>query len=206
MIGMVWWEASRQRRQSRQGFVSPVSTEGIRWAQYAGASYVLGYAGLAFAVLDPHGADTAVWLRMVVFCTCLATGLMLWNLGLKYGNTAPRLNDMRFQCYAAEVRLWQRAQLLTWQLNHRTGDRTLLAAELAAMQELLERCEVQLQHLQHALSTSEFVSRLRDPEASRDHLARLHAEQAALLRLAAHFLEPVETRTPALVPVYQRVR
>ncbi len=206
MIGIVYWEAARQRRQGRQGFVSPVSTEGVRWAQYAGASYLLGYAGLALALLDPNAPGTGVWLRMVVFCTCLATGLMLWNLGVKYGNTAPRLNDMRFQCYAAEVRLWQRAQLLAWQMSHRGGEASLVAAELAATRDLLARCEAQLQQLQHALSTSEFVSRLRDPEASRDHLARLHVEQAALLRQAAHLLEPAGLRTPALVPVYQRGR
>ena len=202
---IIGWEAARHQRQRRQGFVSPVSTEGIRWSQYTGAAYTLGFAALALAAIDAHTDGTGLWLRLVVFSIGVANGLLLWNLGFRYGNAAPRLSDMRLQCYAAKVQLWQRSRQLAW-LNHFASGQ--FSPELADSRELLARCDVQLSELQRALATGEFLNRLRQPETARAQLAHLQTEQAALLRLAARFLEPlpVLTMPAAVAPVAVSVR
>ncbi|MCZ7599450.1 MAG: hypothetical protein M5U09_19380 [Gammaproteobacteria bacterium] len=54
-LAVATWEVARYRRRLQRGFAHPVSPEAVRWVQYAGAAYVLGFAGLAMAYVDGRG-------------------------------------------------------------------------------------------------------------------------------------------------------
>ena len=181
---VVAWETARQRRILRVGFAAPVSTEGVRWAQYTGAAYLLGYAALALATID--GRSPA--LAFVVFCTSLTGGLMLWYLGHRYGSETPRLTDMREQCYRCRTAAVRRTHVLGRAIRHEPRLATRLASDLEWSATLIDRCDQQLKALQVALSTDAFVRRVRFPHLGRAEVAYLRDEQAAIINAGVAFL------------------
>lgn len=192
------WEAARRRRERHYGFAPAVSAEGVRWAQYTGASYQLGYAALALAYIDGHGGSLA--LLLVVVSTCLTTGLLLWHVGDRYGSWTPRLWDMRLQCYRSRQAVARRGRALTRWAYRATGveRRDLLeVAEEAA--ELVARCDKQLRRLQLALSTEAFFRRVAHPEGARAELAAIGAEQRAILCAGMALLD----RTAPVTTVFE---
>ncbi|MCC7491334.1 MAG: hypothetical protein IT204_03260 [Fimbriimonadaceae bacterium] len=187
-VAVALWEASRRRAERRRGFLAPVSPEGIRWTQYAGWAYVLGYAALAMASFDSrHRAVVAtISLVVVVVCTALTSGLLLWYLGYRYGSETPRLADQRAHCYRARTALVRRSRLLARAAWH--GQGACDPAYQAACQELVAACDQQLRRLQAALRTEAFLRRVAHPAAARVELGALDREQRRLLEGAAELL------------------
>lgn len=192
-FAVVVWEIARQRR-SRGGELRPVSPEGIRWVQYAGGAYLLGYAGLALAQIDPDDTTLSpTALVLVVFVTVFSAGLLLWHLGQRFGSETPRLADLREQCYRLRLAIWRRGRALAKCSYRRRGfDRWALRGDLASAQLLQEKCDLQLRRLQHALSTEAFLRRVRFPQHGREEIATLLAEQRWLVDHAREFLAATE--------------
>ncbi len=181
------WEGLRRRRENHGETVPPASAEGIRWSQYAGASYILAYAAVSLSWVDSRGPSVA--LLIIVGCASFSSALLLYYLGLRYGSEAPRLRDMREQCYQGRVALWRRGRVLTRAAFRSDGyHRWGLREDIGRADELTGRCGAQLSRLQMAMTTESFVRRLTDRKVGRDETEQLMTEQRRLLRDIDDFL------------------
>lgn len=188
---VVAWDAARARRLQHYGFVGPVSPEGVRWVQYAGFAYQLGYAALALAYIDGRGPSAL--LLATVGTTCLTTVLLLWHLGERHGSWTPRLTDMRSHCYLSHMAVLRRARFVSRLAFRSHGyDRWSLRADLTRSEALSTRCERQLRRLQLALTTEAFCRRLEHPGTARAELNALAGEQRRLVREAQQFLDQTQ--------------
>ncbi len=204
-VGVVGWETIRRHRASRRGFDTPVSAEGVRWSQYAGSAYELGYAATAMAWIDGRVAP-AFEMLFIVLATCLTTALLLWHLGFRYGSDTPRLTDLREQCYRTRTALQRRSRVLARAAHERRDAGLRQDRERAEF--LLASCDQQLRRLQVALTTQAFLSRVANPVSARSEMQSLHDEQVWLLGTAADFLSATKAAEGLLplVPQWAVVR
>ena len=202
-LAVATWEVARQRRRALRGFARPVSPEGVRWVQYTAAAYELGYAGLAVAYIDGRegGPASALLFLGVVCCTCCASGLLLWSLGVKYGSDTPRLTEMRADIYRSRLLLHSRANQLG-RLAHRglNYERWSLTTDAERGRELMQRCTEQLARIQAALTTRSFMMRVRDARHGRSEVRILRSEQARLLQLTEAYLAETAHEARLLEP------
>jgi len=201
-LAVATWEVARQRGRARRGFAKPVSPEGVRWVQYAAAVYELGFAGTAVAYVDGRdgGQLAALLFLAVICCTCFASGLLLWGLGLKYGSDTPRLTEMRADIYRCRLMIHHRAVELG-RLSHRVPNLNCdaLTTDAERGRDLMQRCTEQLARIQVALTTRSFMRRVRDARHGSAEVRLLRQEQSELLKQTAAYLRDTAAESAGLV-------